>query len=44
MTYEQLLEHVRNFFSNDTREQAATKADLKALRDEIDMLIDSLDD
>lgn len=42
MNYEELKKKVMEFFSDRSRSAEETKADLTALRDEIEMLIESL--
>lgn len=42
MTYEQALEAIKEFFGDTSREASETKEGLQGLRDEIEMLIDTL--
>lgn len=44
MTYEELRQHVQNYFGDKSRSQGATKADLLALADECHTLAESLQD
>ncbi|WP_257803319.1 hypothetical protein [Burkholderia glumae] len=44
MSYEELLETVRDYWSNTTRSQEETKGDLRSLIDEIETLIEALND
>lgn len=44
MDYEQLKEHVLDYFGDTSRPASETKADLRALSEEIDMLIESMGD
>lgn len=42
MTYEELVQQVRNYWADSSREPSETREDLLALSYEIDLLIDSL--
>ena len=42
MTYEEICQHVRNYWADMSREPSQTREDLRALSDEIDMLLEAL--
>lgn len=44
MNYEQLRQHVQNYFGDKSRSQGETKRDLLALSDECQTLAESLQD
>lgn len=44
VNYDEVLDLVNDFFSDKTRTQGETKSHLRDLRDEIDVMIDSLED
>ena len=43
MNYDKLVEQVQKYFNDTSRPAEQTKSDLKALQDEIEILIDSMD-